>query len=167
MCAPNPTVHRPHAPSLSFSRFYSKHPNTTPTRDSVRVATVPFAFSTWRYSPSTYSEKSRSPVTNHGQTTPMLGFPPVYRYAYGTSKPQTRPVDAISPFSNMAHSAPRRVACGECASSPGHVRPGQRGWRVSPWSSTPMGTPNRPRHYHGTRIAAFHPRFLVNVCRDV
>ena len=85
-------------------------PNTTSARDSVRVATVPFAFSTWRYSPSTYSEKSRSPVTNHGHTTPMLGFSRVYRYPYGTSKPQTRPVDAISPFSNMAHSAPRRVA---------------------------------------------------------
>ena len=97
-------------PAHTITGAHSKHPNTTPTRDSVRVATVPFAFSTWRYSPSTYSEKSRSPVTNHGQTTPMLGFSPVYRYPYGTSKPQTRPVDAISPFSNMAHSAPRRVA---------------------------------------------------------
>ena len=97
-------------PAHTITGAHSKHPNTTPTRDSVRVATVPFALSTWRYSPSTYSEKSRSPVTNHGQTTPMLGFPPVYRYPYGTSKPQTRPVDAISPFSNMAHSAPRRVA---------------------------------------------------------
>ena len=97
-------------PAHTITGSYSKHPNTTPTRDSVRVATVPFAFSTWRYSPSTYSEKSRSPVTNHGHTTPMLGFSRVYRYPYGTSKPQTRPVDAISPFSNMAHSAPRRVA---------------------------------------------------------
>ena len=33
-------------PAHTITGAYSKHPNTTPTRDSVRVATVPFAFST-------------------------------------------------------------------------------------------------------------------------